>query len=161
MNATFVTIVVNGALVIGSTPAVLRGGVVMAPLDPYVRTLATAISPASDPHIVVQRARRSLRLRLGSREIESGSALELVPIAPFLRDGTLYVPLAVVARALGGTVAYDGRGHTLAIAFPETPLATLPTGLPTFAPTPTPAPVPTISGIPKPRRTPIPVGTGG
>jgi hypothetical protein len=170
MNATVVTIVVNGALVIGSTPAELRDGVVMAPLDPYVRTLATAISPPFERTIVVKRAGRTIRLRVGSREIEFGGATRLVPVAPFLRAGTLYVPLGIAARALGATVSYDGRGHTLAIALPELPIATLapaplgtppPTDLPTFAPTPTPAPVPTISGIPKPRRTPIPIGSGG
>lgn len=166
-----VGIVVNGALVTGSQPALLRDGVVVAPLDPYVRTLATQISlqPERDT-IVVERGGRLLTFALGSRVALAGGEPTQLPIAPYLRAGSVILPLAVTARALGAKVAYDARTHTLEILTQDPPLETLapvlretvaPLGLPTFAPTPTPAPLPTISGIPKPRRTPIPIGSDG
>ncbi len=174
MNSVPVGIVVNGALVTGSTPASISGGVVVAPLDPYALALATRISqPSERDTVVVARGDRTLTLIVGSRVAFAGPAQMHVPLAPYLRAGNLMIPLAAVARALGATVAYDARTRTLAIDCPEAPLATLapatvapvlqpspapPPDLPTFAPTPTPAPQPTISGIPKPRRTPIPIG---
>ena len=151
----------------------LDRGIVVVPLDPYVRAIATRMSipiPAEGDPIVVQRGPRLLTLSLGSRSARAGSSEAELPIAPYLRAGTVIIPLAATARALGATVIYDARDHRLAIDFPELPLSTLapvlrttppPPDLPTLAPTPTPAPQPTISGIPKPRRTPIPIGSDG
>ena len=166
-----VGVVVNGALVTGSVPAVLDRGVVVVPLDPYVRALATTMSiPVVGEPIVVQRGPHTLTLSLGSRSARIGPSEARLPIAPYLRAGTVIIPLAATARALGATVSYDARDHRLEIDFPELPLSTLAPvlrttppapDLPTFAPTPTPAPQPTISGIPKPRRTPIPIGSDG
>ncbi len=166
-----VSIVINGALVTGSTPALLSRGVVVAPLDPYVRAIATRLSfPVASDTIVVQRGSRILTLSLGSRRARMGPSEAELPIAPYLRAGAVIIPLATTARALGATVGYDARSHSLAIGFAELPLATLapvspvpppPAELRTFAPTPTPAPQPTISGIPKPRRTPIPIESDG
>lgn len=166
-----VGIVVNGVLVTGSVPAVLDRGVVVVPVDPYVRALATTMSiPIGDEPIVVQRGAHILTLSLGSRSARTGPSEAQLPIAPYLRAGSVIIPLAATARALGATVSYDARDHRLEIDFPELPLSTLapvlratppPTDLPTFAPTPTPAPQPTISGVPKPRRTPIPIGSDG
>jgi hypothetical protein len=154
-HSVFVSVVVNGALVTGSVPAVLSHGTVVAPLDPYVRAIATRLSfPVESDTIVVQRGSRILTLSLGSRRARTGPSEAELPIAPYLRAGAVIIPLATTARALGATVGYDARSQTLAIAFPELPLATL-------APTPTPAPQPTITGIPKPRRTPIPIGSDG
>jgi hypothetical protein len=170
-HSVFVSVVVNGALVTGSVPAVLSHGTVVAPLDPYVRAIATRLSfPVESDTIVVQRGSRILTLSLGSRRARTGPSEAELPIAPYLRAGAVIIPLATTARALGATVGYDARSQTLAIAFPELPLATLapaspapppPAELRTFAPTPTPAPQPTITGIPKPRRTPIPIGSDG
>jgi hypothetical protein len=167
----FVSVVVNGALVTGSVPARLTHGIVVAPLDPYVRAIATRLSfPVESGTLVVQRGSRIVTLSLGSRRARTGSSEAELPIAPYLRAGVVIIPLATIARALGATVGYDARSHSLAIAFPESPLSTLapaspapppPVDLRTFAPTPTPAPQPTISGIPKPRRTPIPIGSDG
>ena len=173
MNVTLVSIVVNGALVTGSTPAVITNGIVSAPLDPYVRAVATQIVAPAEPSsrgIVLSRGSRCVRLIVGSRTVQLDRRFARLPSAPYFEGGIVFVPLAATARGLGGTVAYEARTRTLTIAFVEAPLATLapagpatqaPPDLPTFAPTPTPAPEPTISGIPKPRRTPIPVGSGG
>lgn len=171
MNPVVVGIIVNGALVTGSTPALLVSGVVVAPLDPYVRALATRITvSAARGTIVIDRSGKAISLALGSRIAEEGSRTAELPIAPYLRAGAVIIPLRATAQALGASVRYDARSRTLAIGVPELPLTTLtpirnttpaPAGLPTFAPTPTPAPRPTISGIPKPRRTPIPIGPDG
>ncbi len=170
MNPVIVAIVVDGTLVTGSMPAVLQGNVVMAPLDPYVGALATRITASAESaSIVIDRNGKSLTLVLGSRTARENSRPAELPIAPYLRAGTVIIPLADTARALGATAAYDARTRTLTLGLPEAPLATLapvtqptpgPAG-PTFAPTSTPAPAPTVSGIPKPRRTPIPIASDG
>jgi hypothetical protein len=91
--------------------------------------------------------------------------LPILPIAPYVREARIVIPLAAVARALGATVTYDGKAGLLSILTPPPPLlATLPPYLPeeplpqprpTFTPTPEPQPHPTVSEIPEPRRTPI------
>jgi hypothetical protein len=144
----------DGRFIVSSTPAVVERGIVFAPLDPFGRALANRID--------IDVSRRTIRFMRGDRFI----VLPILPIAPYVRDEPIVIPLALVARALGATVTYSGgAGRFLAITSPPpSMLATLPpyvpTSLPpqpgpTFTPTPEPMPRPTVTGIPQPRRTPI------
>jgi len=147
-----VSVVVDGRLLIGSVPARLQGGVVVAPLDPYAYVLARRIA--------VDRVHGWVTLERDGRSVT-------VDVAS-LRDGTPVIPLGRTARALGDAVRYDAAAHSLEIESPvPRPLATLtpfagyappPGPLPTFPPVVPPTPRPTVSGIPQPRRTPIVVG---
>jgi len=162
--ATAVTVIVGGAVVEGSTPATIRAGVVVAPISPYARRIAERI--VSDPggtRFVFERAGRTFSVVVGSPFARSADAAETLPIAPYVRAGTAFIPLAAIARALGAEVAYDAPSRTLSIELQPAPLATmtpyvpaspLPQPLVTFAPTATPAPAVQVTGIPKPRRTP-------
>jgi len=148
-SANAVTVLVEGCIVDGATPATLRHGIVVAPLFPYVDGFAERVERDEENGVVTfERAGRRFRLKLA----QSGNGAEPV------------VPLAAVARALGATVRYDAATRTLQIEVEPEPLATMspyaalppPAGpLPTFTPTPTPAPSATAGGIPAPRRTPI------
>jgi hypothetical protein len=143
-----VAVFVDGHAVVAPSPAVLSGGTVSAPLVPYGRFIAT--------RIVVD-------VRRGVVTLERGSARVTIN-APFLRDGSVRIPLGLVARELGEAVNYDAATRTLSIANPPVPLATMtpyvrwtppPGPLQTFTPEPVQTPKPTLSGIPQPRRTPI------
>ena len=158
-----VDVVLDGRLLLGSQSARVAAGVVEAPLDPYLRALATTIT-IDGRRITLERSDRTLILYLGSRQGRRGTKAMTLPIAPYLRGGTTIIPLAATARALGATVRYEAASHTLDIETTPAPLATftpppintLPRGpFATFAPTSTPLPEPTITGIPLPRRTPI------
>jgi hypothetical protein len=163
--ALLVTVIVNGTPIDASTEARIDAGVVVAPLDPFVRDLAERIEASADGEgFVVTRGDRTIVLHVGSNVARNGFITEALPIAPYVRAGETIIPLAVVARALGATVAYDGPAHVLRIDTEAAPLATWtpvpyvappPGSVPTFAPTSSPAPRPTVTGIPKPRRTPI------
>jgi len=165
IGAVLVTILIDGSLVDGSRPARLCGNVVMAPLAPYLHEVADRIEidPATG-RIVVARASRSISLVLGTRVLRSDSGAETLPIAPYLRAGEPFIPLAAVVRALGVSVTFDAASKTLSIATVPLPLASLvpdvaytPPAKPleTFTPNPTPAPKVVVTGVPKPRRTPI------
>lgn len=103
-------------------------------------------------------------VQVGSRVAHVGTAVEMLPIAPFLRDGRLILPLASIARELGATVVYDGPGRLLAIQrATAAPLATMtpfagtsdPQASPRIVAPEPPTPVPSVFGIPQPRRTPV------
>ncbi len=170
IGAILVTILVDGALVEGSTSAQLRDNVVVAPVSPYLRSLADRIQIDDERgSIVVERGGRSVSLAIGSPLLRDGSLTTTLPVAPYLGAGEALIPLAAVARALGVSVVFDPASKTLSIASVPVPLATLtpdvsytPPAQPlaTFTPNPTPAPRVTVTGIPQPRRTPILVETG-
>jgi len=160
-----VTVLIDGAPVDGSVAARLRGGVVVAPLEPYVAAIAQRIEPDQNGlRFVFQRGSRSVTVSIGSQVARSGPAVESLPIAPYLRGGEAFIPLAAVARDLGAAVDFDAATKTLHVSLPPEPLATLSPSGPwtpgpgpfvTFAPPQTPAPAPLVTGIPRPRRTPI------
>jgi hypothetical protein len=145
--AVTVIVVVAGRRIDASHGARLENGVVMAPLDPFVRDIAERIDgDGSGLRFVLRRGERS------------------VTLVPRLCNGEPYVALAAAVRGLGGSAEYIGRSHLLSIAFVPTPLVTMtpfagyvppPGPLPTFTAKPTDAPQPVVTGIPHPRRTPI------
>src|SRR5271165_1799077 len=161
-----VTVLVNGSLVATSLPAQLVDGTVAAPVDPFVRLIARRIT-ADDARgrLTFERDGRCLTVVLGSRSARTRSSTEPLPIAPYVRDGRVIIPLAATARALGAAVRYDAAAKRIEIVLP--PLASLSTVAPvaswappsgplaTFTPEPTPAPRATLTGVPRPRRTPI------
>lgn len=165
LPALLVSVMLNGMPIETTWDARIARGIVVAPLEPFVRDIAEIIETSPDGEsFVVTRGDRSVVLRVGSKVARNGFFAEALPIAPYLRSGETIIPLAAVARALGATVAYDAPAHVLYIETEPAPLATQtpvtyvappPGSMPTFAPTTTPAPRPTVSGIPKPRRTPI------
>jgi hypothetical protein len=146
-----VTIVLNGSIVPSFAPAELDAGRVVAPLRTIVAELATraTYTPGS----------RTIQLEGAGRRI----AVRIV----FVADGTPYVLLEPLVRALGGTATFDSRSKTLAILLPvervlETP-APFDPGAPQVAPSalftpepPRPTPRALATGIPLPRRTAIP-----
>jgi hypothetical protein len=160
-----VTVLVDGAPVEGSVAARLRAGVVVVPLEPYLGEIAQRIETGDNGlRIVFERGERSCAVSIGSRVARAGPAVESLPIAPYLRGGDAFIPLAAVARALGAGVDYDGATRTVHVSLEPEPLRTLmpvagwtpgPGPFETFAPPATPEPAPRFTGEPKPRRTPI------
>jgi len=166
-----VAVTIDGALVDSSHPAILWDGVVMAPLDPFGRDIADQIaSDAGGERFTLERDGRRIEISLGSPFARGDTGPDTLPIAPFLREGEPIVPLAAVARALGASVRYDGAAHNLVVKLPPAPsLATLPPlptwtpapgPFPTFTPYQAPTPRPVVTGVPKPRRTPILIESG-
>jgi len=163
--AAIVTILIDGAPVDGTVAARLRDGVVVAPLEPYLAAIAERIEPDQNGlRFLFERGRRSVTVSIGSQVARSGLAVESLPIAPYLRGGEAFIPLAAVARDLGANVDFDSATKTLHVSLSPEPLATLSPAGPwtpgpgpfvTFAPQETPAPAPVVTGIPRPRRTPI------
>jgi hypothetical protein len=167
MNPAVVVVILNGAIVASAPPAQLLFGHVMAPLAPIV-TRFTERAVLDGDTITLVRGDRTCVLHIGSDAIACNGVASTLPVAPFGRDGIAYVPLAEVARALGGAAEYDPHTRIAALdVAPPTDLRTpapydpnAPQTAPTtiFTPTPPPAtPRPVDSGSPQPRRTAIPV----
>ncbi len=151
MTPTLV-VLLNGAIVHSYSPVYMRGGHVMAPLEPYVTAVAASIG-YSGSQLVVTRGDRFAQLWVESRTLPGQWAQTYVEIAPLL-------------RSLGVRVAYDVRARRLEIDTAE-PIVAPPTpfnpAVPLASPAAvfTPAPVttarPKVIGKPAPRRTPLPV----
>jgi hypothetical protein len=169
-----VVVILNGAIVASAPPAQLLFGHVMAPLAPIV-TRFTQRAVLDGDTITLVRGTRTCVLHIGSDAIACNGIAGVLPVAPFGRDGIAYVPLAEVARALGGAAEYDPHTHIAALDVapitvlhspapfdPNAPQAT-PTTIFTPTPSPTPpaaqtaTPRPADTGSPQPRRTAIPV----
>lgn len=156
MIAQPVAVVIDGRLVSSSLPAILVRGRVYAPADPFAGELATSVRCEPGCRYLVVKVRdRSIRISFASeRSLANANGKRI----------DRYVPLARIAAALGDTFVFDARTTTLTIdSRPATALAT-PTpyvsrtpqaNTQTFTPHDVPTPVPTITGIPRPRRTPI------
>jgi hypothetical protein len=162
-----ISIVVNGRVVESSHCATLDRGVVVAPLDPFVRSFATAIESRNDGRIVISRGDAAIVLAIGSPFANDATDVRRLPMAPFVRDGEPIIPLGFAARALGASVSYDAKARVVTIHFDRAPLAAMtpqagyvpPADPVTFAPTATPAPRVIVTGVPRPRRTPILIDT--
>ena len=150
-----VTVLLGGLPVPASRPARIIDGFVVVPIDPFIRRLARIVRiNASDGTIVMERNGAVVERRLGRDAISTP-------------DGTIYVRLAPVVRGLGGSVVFDAVRKVAAVEMPEPGTVVTPTPFdplnPTvpprriFTPEPTVTPRPTLSGIPQPRRTPVPV----
>jgi hypothetical protein len=169
-----VVVILNGAIVASAPPAQLLFGHVMAPLAPVI-TRFTERAAIDGDTITLTRGGRTCTLHIGSDAISCDGVTHTLPVAPFGRDGVAYVPLAEVARALGGAAAFDGHTRIVALDVPpETVLKTpppfdpnAPQATPTvvFTPSPSPTPAPPTptatpraldTGSPQPRRTAIP-----
>ena len=166
MFAAFVvTVLIDGSLVATSMPATLEGATVAAPVDPFLRLIARRITvDVEHGRITFERDGRCLTVALGSRAAQTGRSSRALPIAPYLRDGRVIIPLAATARALGAVVNYNAPARRVEIQLPApAPLTSVPpdrTWTPppaTPAPaTPRPSPLETSgTGPPRPRRTPI------
>ena len=144
------TVIVNGAVVPSAPPAALRAGHVVGPVELLAR-FADRIETAPGGTVIVRRGDRSCR-----SQAVNGREPALFELAP-------------LARCLGAEhVAWDGPTKTLALTF-DGPLTvrTLPPydpAAPRVAPTTifTPEPAPAtprviVTGLPRPRRTAIPV----
>ncbi len=160
-----VAVVFDGTEITASQPATIQTGTVVVPLDPYLRRLSGRITvdPASGA-ITIFRDDENVAVALGNRTARVGGRAVQLPIAPYLRDGDPIIPLAAVARGLGLSVSYDGRARVVTIASSAVaPLATMSPFVPQAGASPfaspridaRPTPLPTVTGIPRPRRTPI------
>ena len=146
--AAFVDIVINGALAPSAAPAQLVAGRVVAP-----PAIVTRIARS----VIIDAQGRTLTAMRDGRTCTAAISADAVVLAP-------------LARCLGADVAWDPAARVVAIAFSPEALrshapfdASAPQVVPTTLFTPEPAP-PTpravSTGIPRPRRTAIPIGPG-
>ena len=146
------TIVMDGTVVRSYNPPYLQRGHVMAPIDPFVTSVAASVSYSAGMLVIIR-----------------GDRFAQVPMAlgphPAHYDST-YVEIAPVLRTLGASVFYDAASHRLIVRTPRVLVVSpspfngaVPQPTPTAVFTPTPAITsrPIVTGAPVPRRTPLPV----
>ena len=146
-------VVLNGAVVHSYSPAYVRNGHILAPLEPYVTAVAARIGYNASG-LVITRGGRFATLRFGGQ-------------TPPGQWNQTYVEIAPLLRSLGVSVAYDAQRRRLEIDTLQTMLVTptpfrpvVPIAAPAaiFTPAALATPRPQVSGKPAPRRTPLPLG---
>jgi len=160
-----IVVLLNGVLVPAVPPALLVAGSVMVPVAPIVTRFAerVAVDPSGD--ILIEARGHRCQFRVGRAVAACDGRNTALEFAPFIEDGTAFVPLGDIARALGGEVSFDRASGTAELRLEplhrlETPP---PSGAPPGGPDPalTPGPGPTTPSpeplsSPRPRRTPLP-----
>lgn len=154
VTAITLSVVVNGKTLRSYQPAFLRGGRVVAPIEPFLTTITASIESSGNVLIVRWQDRfAQVPIRRTPHPAEFAS---------------MFVEIGPVLRTLGISVSYDSARRTVYVQTPQIPLTTptpfnpaVPYATPrvVFTPSPQPTPVPTITGTPLPRRTPLPVET--
>jgi hypothetical protein len=163
MSPAAVIVILNGAIVASVPPPQLLFGHVMAPLAPVI-TRFTARAVLAGDTITLTRGARTCVFRIGSEAYSCDGVAAALPVAPFGRNGTAYVPLAEVVRAFGGAMEYDPHSAVAALDMPpDTELKTpapfdpaAPSATPTTVFTPSPAPAPPATAVPAGAATPLP-----
>jgi len=162
-----IVVVLNGAFVPATPPVRRLFGHVMAPLLPVVARLVDTVTVDGDDVTLVRGARTCVfRVGAPAYRCDDGT-VRPAGVAPFGRDGVVYVPLAAVASAFGGRATYDARSASVGVVMPARWSVTTPAPfdpaapqvVPTrvFTPQPgPPSPRPAVSSVPQPRRTAIP-----
>jgi hypothetical protein len=151
-----VTVVLGGMSLPSSQPAwVSPDGFVYAPIDPIVRRIAERVQ--IDPRDL------AITFEGNGKRVVVRTPLDVIAEA----DGTIYVRLGTVVRDLGGSASFDAVRKVVTVEMPgPSPVATAtpfnsanPSVAPTMVFTPQPLTTPRASptGIPQPRRTPVPV----
>jgi hypothetical protein len=151
LAAATLTVVLDGMPVRSYNRPYISRGRVMAPLDPYVTSIARSIEYDG----------RALIVRLG--DVFAQVPMHSAP--PPGRYQNTYVALGPIARTLGARVWFDAASQTVYVQTPRAALATptpfnpavpFVTPTPVFTPVPAQTPRPRVSGTPLPRRTPVP-----
>ena len=161
-------IILNGSAYISSASPLLDDGSVAVAVTPALTRIVQRIS--IDPQtqrIVFADSHHSAEMGLGTRSASIDGRSVQIRFAPFARKGEVYVPLADLVRAFGGTIEWHPRERAIVVtADAGTGIATMPPFDPSapqvvphtvFTPEPVVTPRPVVSGSPHPRRTPIPV----
>ena len=160
-----VMVLLNGVPVPAVPPAQVVAGRVMVPIAPIVTRLAQRVAVDAFGAVVLEARGHVCTFRVGVATAACDDRLEPLERAPYVREGTVFLPLGDVARVLGGTLAFDSASATAQVWLsPEHELVTPPPSgappggpVPALTPGPTPTPVrPEVGPSPRPRRTPLP-----
>lgn len=149
--AAALTVVLNGKPVRSYNAPYVVHGRVMAPIEPFVTSIATEIRFDGS----------ALIARLGDYFAQVPMRRSPLP----QQYAQTYVAIGPIVRTLGAQIRYDAHTHIVYVRTPPVLLA-LPTpfnpAVPrvapsiVFTPSPVQTPRPTVTGTPLPRRTPIP-----
>jgi|SRR5579884_323311 len=150
--ATF-SVILNGTILRSYNRPYLKAGRIMAPLDPFVTSVAASIEYSAGV-LIVRRGDRFAQVRM--------------PEPHPAHFQSTFVPIAPLLRTIGLGVSLDATHRLLIVDSPRMPLATptpfnaaVPWVAPrvVFTPTPVTTAKPAVTGVPLPRRTPLPVST--
>lgn len=113
-----INVIVNGEAV--SAPAVMINGTVMLPF----RTIFNSLG-VDDSRIKWNAGVKSIEARtaddrfiflvVGNRAALINDRMANLPVAPYIKDGSTYVPVRFVSEALEATVKWDGNTKTVYI----------------------------------------------
>lgn len=102
-------IIVNGSPVKSSEPPQVVRGVIVAPLRPLAAAFGASVAWDDDAPegVVTSRPGVAVRLAVGEAAAAIGTVRVALPVAPFRRGRTVWVPVAALLRALGAYLRLD------------------------------------------------------
>jgi hypothetical protein len=153
LAAAALSVTINGVAVRSYNAPYVKAGRVMAPIEPFVTSVAASIEYSAGV-LIVRRGDLFAQLRM--------------PQPHPAHFQSTFVPIGPLLRTIGVAITFDRKRGALAIVAPRIPLATPTPFNPTvpwvaprvvFTPVPVQTAKPVVTGIPLPRRTPLPAST--
>ncbi|HIW33164.1 MAG TPA: ankyrin repeat domain-containing protein [Candidatus Paenibacillus intestinavium] len=110
-NARSVTynIVIDNKELMLTTQAYIQNGVTMIPFRPFFNQLGFNVEwDSKNNQVIGKNADKTIKLTIGSVNAKVNDNIEVMPIAPTIKNGTTFIPLRFVGTASGGSVELYG-----------------------------------------------------
>lgn len=115
------------AIVPASPDVVVLGSIAVVPLQPIVEILGGKVTTDSGGAVTATVNGNTFACRpQKTTAVSNGKAITL-PLAPFMRSQTLYVPLSPLVATLGGTLSSQPKAQTITATFPKGVSLVMPT----------------------------------
>ncbi|MHB9133239.1 MAG: N-acetylmuramoyl-L-alanine amidase [Armatimonadota bacterium] len=115
------TLVVAGHKQELTSPFIMEGEEVLAPVVPSLRFLGARVATTASTITITTSSNKTLQLTLGATHVQYDGRKQAVPAAPRQVDGDYYLPVRALAGWLGAECRFDAASRTLTV----TPLVTV------------------------------------
>ncbi|HET6948662.1 MAG TPA: N-acetylmuramoyl-L-alanine amidase family protein [bacterium] len=117
-QGTGIKVIVNGVEIPLAAPALITSGQVMAPISGLFEPMGAigAYYEVDRSIIVTNRARAAVRLQVGGTTMHVNGQSRVLPVAPQVVNGVVFIPVQAVFAALGAWTKYEEAERTLYVS---------------------------------------------
>lgn len=103
-----------------SVPAEIKDGCSMVPVQHFAQVTGAGYDSLRSETATLTKENKSLTLSAGSLSLVSQADILPMPVAPYLKDGQLYVPLRFLCQQFGIAVLWNNETRVIALTLEDT-----------------------------------------
>ncbi|GEM_PF-2325289 len=103
-----------------SVPAEIKDGFSMVPVQHFAQVTGADYDSLRSETATLTKENKILTLSAGSLSLVSQTDLQRMPVAPYLKDGQLYVPLRFLCQQFGIAVQWDNETRVISLTLEDT-----------------------------------------